>query len=130
MPRRELACPAVVLVEGEAIVRAHAMLVGERDLPSRGSANGPGLRLLRGYGRPIELVLDREAMPLTNGAELARVLVRAAHPVPVLFVSTRRWIAIHQTDPRHALRRVIAVPFDPARILQFLESLRERARAA
>ena len=130
MPRRERACPAIVLVEGEAMVRAHAMLVGERDLPRRGSGSGPGLRLLRGYERPIELVLDGEAMPLTNGAELARVLVSASHPVPVLFVSTRRWIAMHRPEPRRALRRVSAVPFDSIRILDFLQSLRQRARAA
>jgi hypothetical protein len=130
MPRRDQMCPAVVLVEGEAIVRAHVMLVGERDLPSRGAGSGAGLRLLRGYARPIELVLDGDAMPFTNGAELARVLVRAPHPVPVVFVSPRRWIAMHRPDPRPALRRVTAVPFDPIRILEFLESLRQRARAA
>jgi hypothetical protein len=130
MPPRDRVCPAVVLVEGEAIVRAHLMLVSERDLPQRRARSDSGHRLLRGYERPIELVLDGEAMPLTNGAELARVLLRAPQPVPVLFVSTARWIAMHRPAPHRALRRVAAVPFDPARILAFLASLRQRARAA
>jgi hypothetical protein len=130
MPRRDARCPAVVLVEGEAIVRAHAMLVSEDDLPRGRAGAAAGLRLLRGYQRPIELVLDHDAMPLTNGGELAGVLAGAPDPVPVLFVSPRRWIALHRPDPRRALRRVAPVPFDPDRILEFLESLRARARAA
>jgi len=130
MPRRDAICPAVVLVEGEAIVRAHVMLVSEHDLPRGRAGAGAGLRLLRRYERPIELVLDADAMPLTSGGELAGVLVRTPHPVPVLFVSTRRWLAMHRPDPRRALRRVRPVPFDPDRILEFLASLRARARAA
>ena len=127
---RDRICPAVVVVEGEAIVRAHLMLVSERDLPATRAGPDAGLRLLRGYPRPVELVLDGDAMPLTNGAELVRVLTRAPDPVPVLFVSTQRWIAMHRPEPRRALRQVTAVPFDPELILEFLESLRQRARAA
>jgi len=130
MAARHAICPAVVLVEGETIVRAHVMLVSEHDLPRGKAGAGAGLRLLQSYERPIELVLDGEAMPLTSGSELAGVLLRTPHPVPVLFVSSRRWLALHRPDPRRALRRMRPVPFDPDRILEFLESLRARARAA
>jgi FixJ family two-component response regulator len=130
MPRRDRVCPAVVLVEGEAIIRAHVMLVSGRDVPRGRTGSSHGLRLLRSYERPVELVLGGDAMPLTSGLELARVLVRAPHPVPVLFVSTHRWLAMHRPEPRRGHRRVQPVAFDADRILEFLESLRVRARAA
>jgi hypothetical protein len=130
MPSKGRSHPAVVLVEGEAIIRAHVMLVAGRDLPRTRSVRDHGLRLLRSYERPLELVLGDKAMPLTGGLELARVLARTPHPVPVFSVSTQRWLAMHRSDPGGALRRLDPVSLDSDRILAFLESLRLRPHAA
>ena len=130
MPGKDRSRTAVVLVEGEALIRAHVMLVDRQDLPVTRAVREHGLRLLQSYERPIELVLENESMPLTGGLELARVLARAPHPVPVISVSTRRWLTMHRSDRGGALRRLAPVPFDPDRILAFIASLHLRARAA
>lgn len=80
--------------------------------------------------RPAFVLLGCQVMPLVGGAELAQVITQANPPAPVLLVSLRRWLVLTRTERRPVLQPMVAVPFDPAQVLEYLASLRQESEAA
>jgi two-component system, cell cycle sensor histidine kinase and response regulator CckA len=113
----------LVVEDSETVRRVVCGMLAGAGYQVLDAVNGvAALRLLRGSGKPVDVVLTDVIMPEMGGEELHREIAKSWPELPVLFMTGYTENAfVRSVDS--AASRILREPFTPAELLRAVDSV-------